>query len=76
MLYSKLLLKDTTLKNLYKNEFDLDSGIHNFTRIKVNCNNDVSLATIKLLTLRISSTNVLHRIFLLLQIFVLPYWGK
>lgn len=51
---------------LSKNEFDLDSGIHNFTRIKVNCNNDVSLATIKLLTLRISSRNVLHRIFLLL----------
>lgn len=32
-------------------KLDLDSGIHNFTGIKMNCDNDVSLATIQLLTL-------------------------
>lgn len=40
-------------KTLQQNnvKLDLDSGIHNFTGIKVNHDSDVSLATIELSTL-------------------------
>jgi len=39
-------------------KLDLDSGIHNFTGIKVNCDNDVSLAKIHLFKFTLFSLKI------------------
>lgn len=52
-------------------KLDLDSGMHNFTGIKVNHDSDVSLATTELSTISYFLKNSLLRRVLFLQILIL-----